>query len=152
MPARQKLEVRVWMSYKVIPLGLRLASCSVVCIAIHFNCFIFNFAEIRIAPQSQHLLLNFDHTATFFCQAVGNDAYWSINGRTVPSEGNSSLREQGWTFNETLVEDPGVRHNIHNMTLRIPSKIEFNNTRILCIGVIHDPEYSVPAFLIIKGI
>jgi hypothetical protein len=115
-----------------------------------FHCFI--LAEIRIAPQTQHLLLNVDQTATFFCQAVGIDAFWTINDMTVFASGSSTLREKGWRFNETLILDNIFeRNNIHNLTLQIPSHIEFNNTKIRCISAVHDPAASDPVYLIIKG-
>lgn len=111
-----------------------------------------NLAEILIAPQTQHLLMGVDQTATFFCQAVGINAFWSINGETLPAHGNANWTRKGWTFHEIVDEDFfGERDNIHNMTLQIPSNIEFNNTQIVCIGVVHDPAFSDPAFLIIKG-
>ena len=119
---------------------------------IPYHCFIL-YTEIRIAPQTQHLLLNVDRTATFFCQAVGIDAFWSINDATVLAHGNSDLINKGWRFNETLVPDTAYeRDNIHNLTLQIPSNIEFNGTKIRCISSVHDPAYSDPVYLIIKGI
>lgn len=108
--------------------------------------------EIRIPPQTQHLLLNVDQTATFFCQAVGIDAFWSIDNGIVPGHGNSTLKGKGWIFNETLILDTAIeRRNIHNLTLHIPSNIEFNNTKIQCVSSVHDPAVSDPAYLIIKG-
>ena len=110
-------------------------------------------AEILIAPQTQHLLLGVDQTANFFCQAVGINAYWLIDGDTVPALGNNDWKGKGWMFNEIVDPDTtGERRNIHNMTLQIPSNTDFNNTRIQCLGVIHDPAVSDPVFLIIKGI
>jgi hypothetical protein len=115
-----------------------------------FHCFI--LPEIRIAPQTQHLLLNVDQTATFFCQTVGIDAFWTINDMTVFANGNSNLRGKGWRFNATLTPDTMFeRNNIHNLTLQIPSHIEFNNTKIRCVSIIHDPAASDPVYLIIKG-
>ena len=76
-----------------------------------------------------------------------------INGATVPAQGNNEWIGQGWSFEEIVVPDTtGERRNIHNMTLEMPSNVEFNSTRIQCIGVIHDPAFSDPVFLIIKGI
>ena len=71
---------------------------------------------------------------------------------TVFADGTSTLREMGWKFNETLILDKTLeRNNIHNLTLQIPSRIEFNNTKISCLGSVHDPAISDPVYLIIKG-
>ena len=108
--------------------------------------------EIRIAPQTQHLLLNVDRAAIFFCQAVGIDALWSVNGEIVPARGNLTLREMGWIFNKTVIPNTTIEHyNVHNMTLWIPADIQFNNTRIVCIGHIHSATFSKEALLLIKG-
>ena len=70
----------------------------------------------------------------------------------VFTNGNSTLREMGWRFNETIIVDTILeRNNIHNLTLQIPSRIKFNNTKISCLGSVHDPAISDPAYLIIKG-
>ena len=112
----------------------------------------FILTEIRIPPQTQHLLLNVDQMATFFCQAVGIDAFWSIDDGIVPGHGSNTLIGKGWIFNETLILDTAIeRKNIHNLTLHIPSNIEFNNTKIRCVSSVHDPAVSDPAYLIIKG-
>ena len=97
--------------------------------------------------------VNDDRMATFFCQTVGIDAFWSINDETVLAHGNSDLINRGWRFNETLIPDVLIEHNnICNLTLQIPSNIEFNNTKIYCISSVHDPAISDPVYLIIKGI
>ena len=71
---------------------------------------------------------------------------------TVFANGNSALREKGWRFNETIILDTTLeRNNVHNLTLQIPSRIEFNNTKIGCLGSVHDPAISDPVYLIIKG-
>lgn len=111
--------------------------------------FLWHFAEILVAPQTQHVLLNGEENATFFCQAVGANAFWLINNNTVVPEGNSELIGKGWIFNETLIQ--GQQNNIHNLTLMVPPVADFNNTEIRCIGAIHDPAYSDTVFLIIKG-
>lgn len=72
---------------------------------------------------------------------------------TVFADGNSTLREMGWRFNQTLILDTTFeRNNIHNLTLQIPSRIKFNNTKIRCLGSVHDPAISDTVYLIIKGI
>lgn len=91
--------------------------------------------------------------ATFFCQAMGVNAYWFINNKTVSAEGNG-FEPQGreWIFNKAVDLDTHTnRQHIYNLTVKIPSDIANNNTDIKCVGVIHDPAYSAPAFLIIKG-
>ena len=71
---------------------------------------------------------------------------------TVLASGTSTLKEMGWRFNEILIPDTTLeRNNIHNLTLKIPSRIEFNNTKISCLGSVHDPAISDPVYLIIKG-
>ena len=71
---------------------------------------------------------------------------------TVLASGTSTLREMGWRFNETIILDTTFeRNNINNLTLQIPSSIEFNNTKISCLGSVHDPAISDPVYLIIKG-
>lgn len=70
----------------------------------------------------------------------------------VFAHGNSTLIEKGWRFNEILIPDTMFeRKNIHNLTLQIPSRIEFNNTKIRCVSSVHDPAVSDPVYLIIKG-
>ena len=110
------------------------------------------FAEITIAPQTQYLLQNVDQTATFFCQAVGINSFWIIDSHTVPADGNNNLTNKGWMFTEVVHEDTAFeRDNIHNMTLQIPSRIEFNNTQVQCLATKQNADLSDPVFLIIKG-
>ena len=110
-------------------------------------------AVIVIAPETQHVLLNDNERAIFFCQAVGDIAYWSINDNTIDGLGNNELKGQGWIFSETFVADPhGQRNNIHNLTLQIPSVIGNNNTRIRCVAIQRSPAFSDTVLLIVKGI
>ena len=88
--------------------------------------------------------------ATFFCQASGAAVFWSINNETVRPEGSQVLKMKGWVFEETL-DHLENRQNIHNLTMKIPSDISYNNTNIKCAGVIHGVAVSAPAFLIIRG-
>lgn len=91
--------------------------------------------------------------ATFFCQATGVNAYWLIKGETVPANGDDDFKGRGWIFEEAIdLDTDGARSNVHNLTLKVPSDIDNNNTEIRCAGVIHAPAVSDTAFLIIKGI
>ena len=106
-------------------------------------------AEILIAPQTQHALLNAEERATFFCQATGINVFWLINGETVVAAGDTTRINRGWIFNEVV--DHSQSDNVHNLTMEIPARIENNNTRVQCVGVIHDPVVSDPAYLIMKS-
>ena len=107
---------------------------------------------IFIPPETQKLLLNTNENATFFCQASGINVYWLINDAAVEGTGNADLKLIGWIFNETIDYDTdGERNNIHNLTLQIPSIIANNSTKVRCAAVIHNPELSDPAYLLIKG-
>ena len=110
------------------------------------------FAEILIAPQTQHALLNAEERATFFCQATGVNVFWSINGETVFADGDSTRIDQGWVFTE-VVEHNVERQseNVHNLTMEIPAIMANNNTRVQCAGVIHDALFSDSAYLIVKS-
>ena len=109
-------------------------------------------AEIVIAPETQHHLLNDNERATFFCQAVGDTAHWLINGNTIDGLGNDDLKGNGWIFNETFVADPhNQRNNVFNLTLEIPPAIGNNNTQIRCVATQHSLAFSDPVLLIIKG-
>ena len=66
-------------------------------------------------------------------------------------EGNQKLRNEGWIFEEMIHVTLENRENVHNMTLKIPSDISYNNTNIKCIGGVHSGAFSDPAFLIIRG-
>ena len=110
------------------------------------------FAEILIAPQTQHALLNAEERATFFCQATGANVYWSINGETVFAEGDAKHINQGWIFTEDVNHNVQRQsENVHNLTMEIPTTLANNNTRVQCVGVIHDPAFSDPAYLIVKS-
>ena len=109
-------------------------------------------AEIVIAPETQHHLLNDNERATFFCQAVGDTAYWLVNGNTVDGLGNDDLKGNGWIFSEIYIADPhNQRNNVFNLTLEIPPAIGNNNTEIRCVATQHSPAFSDPVLLIIKG-
>ena len=106
---------------------------------------------ILVAPQTQQALLNSNERATFFCQASGVNVFWIINGETVLADGDETLMSKGWTFSEVI--DHSVQRqteNVHNLTVEIPAVMEFNNTKVQCAGVIHDPAASAPAYLIMK--
>ena len=110
------------------------------------------FAEILIAPQTQHALLNAEERTPFFCQASGANVYWYINGETVFAEGDAKRINQGWIFSEVV--DHNVERqseNVHNLTVEIPAIMANNNTRVQCVGVIHDPAFSDPAYFIVKS-
>ena len=71
----------------------------------------------------------------FYCEAIGNNVFWLINGETVPKEGNSKLIEKGFIFDFTNPEpDPmGERHVfIFHNTIRLSTSIEHNNTAVHC--------------------
>ena len=110
------------------------------------------FAEILIAPQTQHALLNAEERAMFFCQATGINVFWLINDETVVAEGDETRKGNGWIFNEIV--DHNVERqseNVHNLTMEIPARMEYNNTKVRCVGVIHDPAVSDPVYLIMKS-
>ena len=107
-------------------------------------------AVIRIAPMEQYLLLIENQSAAFFCQAVGVTSYWSVNGTTVERHGNYDLKARGvlFTSTEQHLTNPV---KLFNMTISLPSSIEFNNTEIRCVAVIHQAAVSQPVSLVVNG-
>ena len=107
---------------------------------------------IQIAPATQNVLLieHEDQRATFFCQAAGVSSYWSINGTTVGAHGNGYFKSKGVMFTSTP-QHVESSVNVHNMTLIFPISVEFNNTEIRCVAVVHHAAWSEPVFLIIKS-
>lgn len=95
-------------------------------------------------------MLGENENATFFCQASGAAVVWIVNNSTVLPEGNQTLKNKGWIFSETI-DYHDRRENVHNLTMKIPSDISYNNTNIKCAGGIHGVAFSDPAFLIIRG-
>jgi hypothetical protein len=68
-------------------------------------------------------------TATFHCKTLGQDAFWSVNDRTISETHLDTKREyesQGFIFGDST----HGRWGYHNLTMGVSASEGLNNTKI----------------------
>ena len=109
-------------------------------------------ADNIFAPSKVYSIIN--ESTTFYCDAVGVNAFWQINESTVQDEGDIQWTDKGFIFEPNvkfnLVDNN--RHIYHN-TLSVPSQKELNSTIIGCftINQQHQPVLSDEIEIIVMG-
>ena len=118
----------------------------------HFLEIVLSAAPGKIfAPSLLHTIIN--ESISFYCDAVGINAFWGINSSTVNDEGEPIWTEKGFTFDMNITYDPMGNEHFHHNTLQVVSHMEHNNTVITCavLDTSHVPLRSDTITIIIMG-
>ena len=89
----------------------------------------FYTAIILEHPQTQYVLVG--NTATFHCKTLGQDAFWSINERTI-SETHLDIKREFESLGFTFIDSTHGTWGYHNLTINARASERSNSTKIEC--------------------
>ena len=108
-----------------------------------FHC----WTEILIKPESQTVLLG--NQAVFFCQVKGDGGEIRLNGNTIST--NPITWSPGVSVTSIYLPVEQDEPGIINITLRIITSVERNNSEVICTDHLLGIAGGAYAYLTIQG-